>query len=113
MANSKKYQINIEQNKDKWVAQITRQVTSRKKVVTKQQDDFKTEAEAQTWAEQTLAEFIKTQQGSNARHGANRKANEDIKVKRSSRRAEKTLAAKAEKAKQEESFKADDYDQED
>lgn len=99
MANSKKYQINVEQNKDTWLAQITRQVTSRKKVVTKQQDDFASEAEAQTWAEQTLAEFIKTQQGSNARRGANRKASEDVKTQRSSRRAEKTLAAKIEKAK--------------
>ncbi len=104
MSNNKKYQIKLEQKDSEWVAQITRQVTSRKIVVTKQQDSFTTETEAQEWAERTLAEFIKTQQSSNARHGKNRKANEAVKSQRSSRRAEKTSAAKAEKAKLAESF---------
>ena len=111
MSNSKKYQIKLEQKDSQWVAQITRQVTSRKTVVTKQQDSFTSESDAQTWAEETLAEFIKTQKSNNARRGSNRKTNEDIKSQRSSRRAEKTLAAKAEKAKLKESF--DDTDDED
>jgi len=104
MASKKKYQINIEKNKQNWVAQITRQVTSRKKIVTKQKEGFSTETEAQSWAEQTLAEFIQTQQKTNERQGANRRANENIKSDRSSRRAEKALAAKAEKEKLKTSF---------
>jgi len=50
MSNNKKYQIKLEQKDSEWVAQITRQVTSRKIVVTKQQDSFTTETEAQEWA---------------------------------------------------------------
>ena len=63
--SSKKYQSEILQDGDNWLARITRQVTSRKSIVSKQQDGFKSEAQAQAWVEENLAEFISTQKNAN------------------------------------------------
>lgn len=41
-----------------WTAQILRRVTSSKKTVSKAQSGFATEAEAQTWAQAALQEFL-------------------------------------------------------
>ncbi|WOH39228.1 DUF3622 domain-containing protein [Thalassotalea fonticola] len=73
MAKSQKYSVSVvEQNDSTWCAKIERQITSKKKVVSKQQDGFASESEATTWAEQELATFISAQQTSNKRHGEQR-----------------------------------------
>lgn len=100
MSKGKKYDFKIEQVDSLWRAQITRQVTSRKVAVTKQKADFESESDATQWAENELLEFTKAQADSNTRHGEQRKESEEIQRLRSSRRADKTLQAKAEKAKE-------------
>jgi len=96
--SSKKYQSEILQEGDNWTARITRQVTSRKSLISKQQDGFNSEAEASVWAAAALADFISTQKSANTRQTASRKNLEEVKRQRSSRRAEKTEAAKRKKA---------------
>lgn len=91
---SKKYQINVVQSDDTWTAQITRQVTSKTVHVSKEQSDFKTEAEATDWANEALTEFVNTQQSANQRQGSSRKESQEVKRQRSARRSEKTEAAK-------------------
>jgi len=98
MATSKKYDFTVEQNDTEWVAKITRKITSKKTLVTKQQDGFKSAEEAQAWAETALIELTETLKKSNQRHGSQRKNLEEIRRQRSARRAEKTEQAKAEKA---------------
>jgi hypothetical protein len=100
MSKGKKYDFKIEQVDSLWRAQITRQVTSRKVAVTKQKADFESESAATQWAEKEQLEFTKAQADSNTRHGEQRKESEEIQRLRSSRRADKTLQAKAEKAKE-------------
>jgi hypothetical protein len=102
MTNSKKYAFKISQEEAVWTAQITRQVTSQKVVVSKEQSGFASEAEAISWAEEQLKEFTTTLEKSNKRHGAQRKNLEEQRRQRSNRRAEKTLMAKADKDKSEE-----------
>ena len=110
---SNKYQIQVEQSGDTWTAKITRQVTSRKVHVSKEQSDFKTEVEATEWADEALKEFVNTQKSANQRQGSSRKEFEEIKRQRSARRAEKT---EAEKLAKEEALNAEameDSDDED
>ena len=99
MSKGKKYDFKIEQVDSLWRAQITRQVTSKKVAITKQKVDFKSESDARQWAEKELIEFTKALADSNTRHGEQRKESEEIQRLRSSRRADKTQQAKAEKAK--------------
>ena len=101
MATNKKYDFTIEESKSLWTAKITRKITSKKITVTKQKDGFKTSEEATKWAEEALIELSNTLKKSNERHGAQRKNLEDIRRKRSNRRAEKTELAKAKKAEEE------------
>lgn len=99
MSKGKKYSFKIEQVESHWRAQITRQVTSQKVVVTKEKGGFESETDATQWAEKELLEFTKTLASSNTRHGEQRKESEEIQRLRSSRRADKTKQAKDEKAK--------------
>lgn len=99
MATGKKYDFTIEQNDSEWVAKITRKITSKKTLITKQQDGFTSEEEAQSWAEEALTELSKTLKTSNERHGAQRDNIAETRKQRSTRRAEKTELAKAEQAK--------------
>jgi len=69
--SSKKYQSEILQEGDNWTARITRQVTSRKSLISKQQDGFNSEAEASVWAAAALADFISTQKSANTRPNKN------------------------------------------
>lgn len=92
--SSKKYRVNIEQTGDSWAAQIVRQVSKHKTHVSAEQTGFADQAEAQTWADGKLAEFIATQQTANTRQAEQRKESEEVKLQRSTRRAEKTEAAK-------------------
>lgn len=100
MAKNRKYSPNIEQSGSKWKAQITRQVTSKKTLVSKEQSDFSSESEAKAWAEQQLIEFATTLEQSNQRHGARRKLNSEESLNRSARRAAKTLDKKRQRAEE-------------
>lgn len=97
MSKNKKYDIRIENTGTTWQAQIIRHASSKKTVISKQQNAFKSEESAQQWAEQQLQEFTSTQDASNKRHGEQRKLNEEQRRQRSSRRAKKTEKAKLEK----------------
>ena len=96
--SSKKYKSKISKDGETWVASITRQVTSRKSIVSKKQEGFSSETEAQSWADSNLSEFINTQKTANSRQGTHRKDQDEIKRQRSSRRAQKADLAKREKA---------------
>lgn len=91
---SKKYQTNIKKSGETWTAQVTRQITSRKTHVSKEQTGFTSEADANEWANARLSEFVSTQHSANKRQGSAREKSEEIKRQRSARRAEKTESAK-------------------
>ncbi len=55
---SKKYTAKVTQKDDQWSAAIVRRVSSRKTVVSKQQDGFKSEEEAKAWSEAELKTFL-------------------------------------------------------
>lgn len=57
--SQKKYQITLAEDGGKWNAAIVRKVSSRKSTITKSQDGFATEAEAQTWADTELKALLK------------------------------------------------------
>jgi len=101
MTTSKKYSISVEKKDAQWVAKITRKITSKKSITTKQKDSFSTAEQAQKWAEASLAELTETLKKSNQRHGAQRKQSEEVRRLRSARRAEKTELAKRAKEKAE------------
>lgn len=98
MSKSKKYDYQLEQVENEWVARVTRKITSKKVVVSQQQDGFETEAAAKAWAEKALINFSKTQSQNNQRQGAARKVSEETRRLRSARRADKTATLKAAKA---------------
>ncbi|NNC99201.1 MAG: DUF3622 domain-containing protein [Gammaproteobacteria bacterium] len=98
MAKSKKYEYQLTGNNDFWTVKITRRVTSKKTVVSKQQDGFASEEEAREWGVKMIGEFAGKLSSSNQRHGEQRKAHAEERRLRSSRRAEKTLKAKEQKS---------------
>ena len=61
MAKGKKYDFNLIQHDASWSAEIVRQITSKKTVVSKSQDGFASEAEAKEWAEAELQTFLQQQ----------------------------------------------------
>ena len=61
MAKGKKYDFNLIQHDTSWSAEIVRQITSKKTVVSKSQDGFASEAEAKVWAEAELQTFLQQQ----------------------------------------------------
>jgi len=92
--SGKKYFTQIEQIDTHWTAQVVRRLSKHKTHVSKQQKGFASEADANSWAEAALKEFINTQQNANVRQGDQRKETEEMKRQRSARRAEKTEDAK-------------------
>ena len=85
MTLSKKYNTHVFQDGDTWSAQITRQVTSRKRAVSKQQDGFTQEAEAQEWAESELQKYVSAQQARNVKHATHRAESEQRQRDRADR----------------------------
>jgi hypothetical protein len=59
MKSSKKYQYQVIQEGKTWSTEVLRRVTARVTVVTKRQDGFASEAEAQTWGQETVAALLK------------------------------------------------------
>ena len=60
MAKSKKYTCRLVQENDAWAAEIVRRVTSKKSVVTKRQDGFATDDEAEAWGLNEVKILVKT-----------------------------------------------------
>lgn len=72
MPQGKKYSARITQQKSNWSAEILRQVSNKKTRVSKRQDDFATESEAQAWAEEELKQFLQQQVERNKRKAEKR-----------------------------------------
>jgi len=60
MAKSKKYVCRVVQDNDSWTAEVVRRVTSKKSVVTKSQQGFATDDEAQAWGLNEVKVLVKT-----------------------------------------------------
>ena len=60
MSTNKRYNSNVskDENSGLWRAEILRRASSKRSVVSKMQEGFATEEEANKWAEATLAEFL-------------------------------------------------------
>lgn len=74
---SKKYDFQLIEKRNGWAAEIVRQITSRRTVVSKRQLGFATEAEAKEWAEKELVEFQKIQSERNKRRSASKRKEQD------------------------------------
>jgi len=73
MAKGKKYDYRIVQDKKTWTAEIVRQATTKKTVVSKSQDGFATEADAKEWGEKELKVFMENLGERNKRRSEKRK----------------------------------------
>lgn len=72
MSQGKKYSYQVNQTDGGWSAEIRRQASQKKTVVSKRQDNFATEADAQKWAEAELAQFLQQQVERNKRKAEKR-----------------------------------------
>jgi hypothetical protein len=77
MSQGKKYSYQITQTEGGWRAEIRRQASHKKTVVSKKQDNFASEAEAQSWAEAELAQFLQQQVERNKRKAEKRLQREE------------------------------------
>lgn len=57
MANMKKYDYRVVQNDGSWRAEIVRRASSKKTVISKSQDGFTSESDAQEWGQKELKLF--------------------------------------------------------
>ncbi|MBF4335121.1 DUF3622 domain-containing protein [Vibrio anguillarum] len=73
MSESKKFTIKVTEKRNGWAAEIVRQVTSRRSIVSKREMGFESEAQAQAWAEKELSGFIENQAKRNERKALARK----------------------------------------
>ena len=76
MAKSKKYTCRVVQEDDSWSAEVVRRVTSKKSVVTKRQDGFVTDDEAESWG---LAEVRSLVKSTNLNERNKRRSKEESK----------------------------------
>jgi len=67
MAKSKKFDVRLIEEGATWTAQITRRKTARETIVSKSQDGFASESEAQAWGDEQLADFVKNAAEKNKR----------------------------------------------
>ncbi len=73
MSQSKKYDYQIEQHDSNWRVKIIRRVTSKRTTVSKSQEGFSSEAEAEAWGKKELAQFLDNLVQRNKRRAMNRK----------------------------------------
>jgi len=59
MTESKKYDYRVVKDNSGWAVDIIRRVTSKKTLVSKRQDGFNSETEAQDWGQKEIKEFLK------------------------------------------------------
>jgi len=62
-----KYGYRVKQDGDAWAVEITRKISSRRTGVSKRQDGFSTEAEAEEWAKTALVSFLENLEERNKR----------------------------------------------
>ena len=73
MSKAPKYSFRVvEKRNNTWTAEIQRQATAKKKVVSKRQTGFATEVEGAEWAEQELKQILENHIQRNKRHDAER-----------------------------------------
>lgn len=72
MTKGKKYDYRVVQDKTTWTAEIVRRISRQKTVVSKSQDGFATEAEAQEWGQKELKEFSQNLNERNRRRSKKR-----------------------------------------
>ena len=72
MAKGKKYDYRVVQDKNSWTAEIVRQITSKKTVVSKSQGGFATESDAQEWVTKELDSFLRNLRERNKRRAKKR-----------------------------------------
>lgn len=87
MAKGKKYDYRVVQDDTSWTAEIVRQVTSRRTVVSKSQKGFSSEAEAQAWGEKELKGFLQNLAERNQRRNEQREAKAAAAAEASARKA--------------------------
>lgn len=104
MSKNRKFAIRVSEKRNGWTAEITRQVTSRRTVVSKRETGFESEVLANEWAEKTLAEFVENQAKRNDRKAEKRSEREAAALAL----AEKVSAEKAKKAAEEKKSIADE-----
>ncbi|NRA83952.1 MAG: DUF3622 domain-containing protein [Gammaproteobacteria bacterium] len=68
MTTSKKFVALVEQDGATWIAKILRRKTARETIVSKTQDGFATQEEADKWAATELADFLKNLTAKNKRN---------------------------------------------
>ncbi len=73
MSSSKKFSYKVVEKRSGWTAEIVRQVSAKRSVVSKREMGFETEAEAVAWAEKELPAFIALQAERNKRKAEQRK----------------------------------------
>ncbi|EPN4955962.1 DUF3622 domain-containing protein [Vibrio diabolicus] len=96
MSKNPKFAIRVTEKRNGWSAEITRQVTSRKTVVSKRETGFDSEEKALAWAEQELAGFIQNQVVRNERKAAQRQEREAEQLAAKVRKEEARKARDAE-----------------
>ncbi len=96
MSKNQKFAIRVTEKRNGWCAEITRQVTSRKTVVSKRETGFESEEKAKAWAEQELAGFVQNQVVRNERKAAQRQEREAEQLAAKVRKEEARKARNAE-----------------
>jgi hypothetical protein len=82
MSKAPKYSFRVVEKRNKtWTAEIQRQATSKKKVVSKRQSDFASEAEGTAWAEAELVTILANHIARNKRHDDDRAEQYQNKLK--------------------------------
>ena len=67
MTKAKKYDFRVVKVGETWKTEITRRMTATKTIVSKSNDGFASEAEAEAWGKQELPAFLATQAERNKR----------------------------------------------
>ncbi|EGQ8126100.1 DUF3622 domain-containing protein [Vibrio parahaemolyticus] len=91
-----KFAVRVSEKRGGWCAEITRQVTSRKTVVSKRETGFESEELAKAWGEQELAGFIENQVVRNERKAVQRQEREAEQLAAKVRKEEARKAREAE-----------------
>ncbi|EDP57575.1 DUF3622 domain-containing protein [Vibrio sp. AND4] len=102
MSKNPKFAIRVTEKRNGWSAEITRQVTSRKTVVSKRETGFDSEEKAQAWAEQELVSFVQNQVVRNERKATQRQEREEREAEQLAAKARKEEARKASEAESDE-----------
>ncbi|MGH1432211.1 MAG: DUF3622 domain-containing protein [Neptuniibacter sp.] len=77
MSQGKKYSSRVTENAGVWNAEILRQASNKKVVVSKRQDNFASEDEAKSWADKELEQFLQQQVERNKRKAEKRVQREE------------------------------------